>query len=446
MQNKKIFFFLISLVAINILALCSFAGFQMYHLFNKEQVKGISTYQAPVTDPVDQITQLISRGDLLSSSIIKNYSLTDIQQITQSNFPSFSQLSPRYDVSDYTFRYYSNDENGKPITVDANILVPTISDGKEAPLLVFAPSASGLANSCSPLESIEHPTDILTDQLLPYATQGYIVVIPDIEKIATPADIYPFYNAQLESHEMLDAVQAGYTFFTKVKVPTKPQRAVFLAGFSEGGNDAFASKDHLYEYAPFLPIKGIIGIAPMTNVLATLKDNPYLAPYLLYSYEKNIGDNTFHLNQLLQNKWLSSIESDITHTCVSEMAQYYSTDPEKIYTNSFYNAIVHDTVYQQFPELNSLFEENSSGLRPSKLPTLVVQGTADTRVTVADQTAFLKNACDIQNNISLISYDGVNHQQIVQDSFKDIVNWMGNVLNGDVPQSICSKLQAYSSQ
>jgi hypothetical protein len=115
---------------------------------------------------------------------------------------------------------------------------------------------------------------------LSYAAQGFITVLPHWQGYDDPTRKHNYFIARLEASIMLDATRAVYELFNKnllPNVPARPAQAVFYGGYSQGGHGAFAALDAASQYAPELPIKGVVGHATAPDVEAILRERPPLA-------------------------------------------------------------------------------------------------------------------------------------------------------------------------
>lgn len=403
----------------------------------KTSAKSIKTAEA-VTEVASQ-----SNTDVITNvQFASNFSKSQIDGLDKAFYPT-KYFSPAiYDVDKYVIKYKSLDEKNSEIEITSQLFVPKSANNQSFPVYVFGQGTTGLGDQCAP--SKEQP---LVDNwgnyqtyMLSNASQGYIVIFPDYEGFDDPQRLHHYFNARLEARVLLDGARATYEFFNKENLSVKAEQTVFIAGYSQGGHAAFAVSDIAATYAPELPIKGILSYGGTTNIANFLKENPALAPYLVYAYSHFYGNGMVDPVKILLPNLLPTLEETVTTTCIGKIYQKYSSDPKKIYNPAFYEALFLNNLTSSFPDLEKVFSENSSGLKKSNIPALILQGTTDSIVTVSSTKQFIEQACKAGNNITYFEYPGISHYQTRQVSFKDSLDWMKQLSSGEVPESYCKKL------
>jgi predicted esterase len=240
---------------------------------------------------------------------------------------------------------------------------------------------------------------------------------------------------------MLDATRAVYELFNQNLLPqiqARPAQAIFYSGYSQGGHGAFAALDIASQYAPELPIRGVIGHATAPNVEALLRERPPLAPYIIYSYLNHYGDIINPEAVFLPN-WLATFYADASTKCVDEAYEYYPEDPKLLYRPEFIEALYGDRLAETFPAFKEVLESNYVGSSPdTSVPVVLFHGEADNIVTPETNERFIARLCNLGKNVSYKFYPEINHFQTRQFSFVDSITWMRNILSGQSPESQCS--------
>lgn len=389
-----------------------------------------------VSNKVEGISQKVEKR-FLDSSLVTTYTTAQIDRISSNLYPAYSKQLAKYGEDEYMIHFLSTDQNGEPLTIRAQVFVPKGAEGQKFPLFVFGQGTTGLGDQCAP--SMERPEisnwGNYYNHLRTYAGQGFITVFPDYEGFNDDKRVHHYFNAKLESNVLLDATRATFEFLPNITEP-----AVFYAGYSQGGHAAFSVKDNQPEYAPEIPIKGVIGFGATTDITNLVKENPDLAPYLFYSYADFYGKDKVDVSKILASNWLPTFERDVLSKCVSAVPSYYSSNASRVYSAQFYDALFNNTLEADYPELKKLFDENSTGLKSSSVPGLLIQGDPDPIVTVKSQEEFITKACKAGNVITYNKYKGVHHFQTRHVSFKDVTNWMNSILDGNKPTSVCGNL------
>jgi pimeloyl-ACP methyl ester carboxylesterase len=392
--------------------------------------------EVKVVDEVNKNEEKIEKR-LIDATKVASFTTAQIDQLSSNLYPSYSKQSAKYEADEYVINFYSKDEKGNPLVIKSAVFLPKGAENEKFPLFVFGSGTTGVGDQCAP--SLERPTvsnwGNYYNHLRTYAGQGFITVFPDYEGFNDGNRIHHYFNSQLEAHVLLDGTRAAMEFLAENYQP-----AVFYGGYSQGGHAAFAVKDFQPTYAPEIPIKGVIGFGATTDIFNLLKENADLAPYLFYSYADFYGRDRIPIKELIASRFLPTFEKDVLGKCISTVPGYYGTEGSRVYSEKFNKSLFSNTIASDFPELNNLFIENSSGLKSSKVPSLVIQGSTDPIVTVKSQQEFVRAACSRENVITYIEYKGVHHFQTRHVSFKDVTNWMRDRLAGKPVDSVCTHL------
>lgn len=381
------------------------------------------------------------RGSLIESTLLDTFTQAEIDRSNASFYSRAKIPKAIYDVDRYSISFNSTEDDGKPIIIKSQLFVPKMQEGTETPLYVFGQGTTGLGDRCAPSREVPEVSNWgnYRAHMLSYASKGYIVVFPDYEGFNDRARLHHYFNAELEAKVLLDATRATFNFFEKEELSVSPAESVFYAGYSQGGHAAFAVKDLASEYAQELPIKGVIGYGATTDMVALLKENPTLAPYVFYSYSDHYGKEIVDPEEYLLPTLIPTLRRDTITTCIGGIYKLYGYDAKNIYNPAFFDALYNDKLDEAYPSLKKVLDENSSGYSSSDIPSLVLQGTTDPIVTLKSQKEFLRKMCSKKNNLTYLEYQGVHHYQTRQVSFNDTIEWMQNITGGEIPESDCNE-------
>lgn len=340
----------------------------------------------------------------------------------------------------YTVTFNTTDEKGVLLTVKGQLYLPKTTGNDSYPVYVFGSGTTGLDDQCAPskeITSIDNWGDY-NAHMLSYATQGYIVFFPDYEGFNDLARMHHYFNSELEAKVMLDGARATYDFFTEVDSSIKPQKAVFLAGYSQGGHAAFAAKDFHQQYAPDVPLKGVIGYASANDVIALLQENPSLAPYLVVAYQDFYGKEAVDFTKILSTRWLDTLQIDAVSKCISDASKYFDNTPDGMYIPEFKEALYNDFEGEHtFNEFERVLRLNNTGFNKSDIPMLMLQGSADPITSQESAEEFVDKACQNGNRLTYMLYENVHHYQTRQVSYMDTVQWMQSILKEQPVQNEC---------
>jgi pimeloyl-ACP methyl ester carboxylesterase len=260
--------------------------------------------------------------------------------------------------------------------------------------------------------------------MLAYAATGYITIFPDYLGFNDPQRPQRYFSHKAEGQMMLDAARAVYRFFELHDSVVRPAQAVFTAGYSQGGHAAFAAADLSEDYAPEVPLSGMIGFAPTTDVAALFREGAYYAPYILYTYSQMYGRDTIDPSDYLQPQWATTLEADVARMCVDRFQRYYPFDGRRLFRPEFNAALHEGRLKTEFTALAAAFEENNSGLSGHGLPALVVQGGEDIIVTTGSQDRFVIALRNMGSDVRYLVFEGVRHRYTRPVGFQASVDWM----------------------
>jgi hypothetical protein len=245
---------------------------------------------------------------------------------------------------------------------------------------------------------------------------------------------------------MLDAARAVYDFFEEPPakdILARPDKAIFLGGYSQGGHGAFSAGRIASSYAPELEIKGLVGHAMSPDVEGLMYDSPRYSPYIIYAYRDFYGSEIVDPAEVFLPKWLPTFQDDVTTKCIDEVFEHYSNDPARMYTPRFRDALYNDRLADEFPLLKARLDANDSNQKayPS-VPLILLHGAADPIVRVRTIEEFVSYLCGEEKNVTYNLYPRVNHFQTRQYSFLDTLMWMEYILDGNTPTSNCRNAAA----
>jgi pimeloyl-ACP methyl ester carboxylesterase len=393
--------------------------------------------------PASLATSQDQRGAILKKEQKGSVGVDEINAVAN-RFLVGGALPAHYAVDWHRLEVQSSDRDDKPLKIVAQLFAPRTEQAASLPIYVFGPGTTGLNDQCAP--SNEQPNERswgdFHSHLLTYAGQGYVAVMPDYEGFNDGPRVHHYYVGEQQARVMLDAARAALRFFDSAPSPAgKPkQNPVFLAGYSHGGYVAFATRDLAPKYAPELRVMGVIGYGPRSEVGTLFRDMPSLGPYVLYSYANYYGADKVPVEKLIQQRWLPTLERDVTNKCIDEVVGYYGDDPAAIFTPEFLAGLNQGTLGQRLPALKQLFDQNKAGVSTAArgVPVLVLHGTKDTVVAPETLQAYMKELCASGGRGQYIAYPNIPHTLIRQTGYQDAVRWMDAVAKGQLPKNDCA--------
>jgi acetyl esterase/lipase len=362
-------------------------------------------------------------GSIIDFEFDRTYSSPEVDGFIEPLFRGYSAPDARYGVDVYFVRYESTYPDGTDARVTAQLFVPRMPDDTERPLYVFGPGSTGIIDPCRP--SREHIAGIhwglYRAHALSFAGQGMVAVVPDYMGLGDDDRVQPFFQADAGAYLMLDAIRAAHGFLRDAGEP-RPDR-VFLAGYSQGGHAAFAAADFRERYAQEVRIDGIIGYGPTTDMYALLEEFVVVGPLVAYSFRNRYGPDRFDPEMILQDRWLSTLDVDVTRQCIGGIQDYYPWQPRSLYRESFADALSNGAVGRHYPEIDRILRKHSVGLSGHGVPALILQGTDDIVVYPDSQTEFVKKLRDAGSEVRYLVYDNERHD-VRQAAYFDVLEWI----------------------
>jgi pimeloyl-ACP methyl ester carboxylesterase len=383
-------------------------------------------------------------GTVTSITFGQQYTAADISQAVTQFFGSYTYAGSRFAVQAFSITFTSKDYDGTPVAIHAQVFVPSVKEPAQLPVYVFASGTTGIGDLCAP--SLEQPTKRrwgwYRENMLAYASRGYLVIFPDYTGFNDASRPQRYFSKKAEGYMLLDAIRAMFNFFNQREVTelaVRPARAVFVGGYSQGGHAAFAAADLHAEYAPEVPLTGVITYGGTTDVEALLREGAAYGPLVLYYYMMMYGQGQVNPADFLLPQWLPTFESDASTMSVDVFQHHFGFDASRLYTPKFLTALKQGTLAATFPALSQLLADNRTGYGGHKLPALVIQGGDDFIVTTKTQTQFVTHLQELGSEVQYRILPHVTHRDTRAAGFAASVSWMqARLLELGLPLPIAS--------
>lgn len=379
-------------------------------------------------------------GDLLEVTSLGRVDPATIQQQARPTFSGYGMPIIENAVDVYRIRYVTTDLDGSLTPIVAQLFIPVLSDGAgPTALYAFGSGTTGVGEACAPSRESEYgrPLGQYREYLQAYAGRGFIAIIPDYMGFDDPERPQAYFHAVAEAHVMLDAIRATYAFVERELPDMSPPEHVFTAGYSQGGHAAFAVADLRPNYAPDVPLHGMIGFAPTTNVERLLREGPYYAPYIAVSYAHTYGPEVFDPEAILSQRWLPTLMRDTETLCVDRAQAYYPFDANLIYSPAFATALYAQNLEEAFPSIKRVLDANRTGLSGHGLPALIIQGGQDIIVRDPTQERFVVELCEAGSDTQYANYPEARHRHTKPAGFEDAIAWMKGLVSGGAAPTSC---------
>lgn len=385
-------------------------------------------------------------GKILQSEFVTTHSPESIKAFVDRFYPPEQVLAPQYAVDEYRVVLSSLYRDDEPIEIVAQLYVPRLESEARVPLFVLGAGSTGIDDKCAP--SLEQPEvqnwGSYRGFLLSVATQGYITMLPDYAGFNDPDRIQPYYVAEMAGRVVLDASRAAYDFFdaesdyVQADNTALPADAVFISGYSQGGQTIFAAKDIWQDYAPEVPLAGVVGYAPVVNMQSHMLTLPIAAPYRMVAYADYYQTDDVDFDAIFLDRWVPTMPEDTVEMCIFDAAGYYSMNANEMYKPEFLAALEDGTVAEAYPEINALFELNNPGFVPNDVPALIIQGTQDRTIPMPLHEQFVEKYCTAGGQYTEFLYQDVTHFRVREVSYREVLDWMNAVASGETPRNDCA--------
>jgi acetyl esterase/lipase len=379
-------------------------------------------------------------GDVLELRSIGRLEPAQVRRQIASLFSNAGIPSTPYAVRRYRIRIATRDLQNRPTSVAAILDVPVRGASARPSIMVIGAGTTGVADQCAP--SKEQPRLQLWGDYpaanLAYASAGYVAITPDYLFFDDPQRLQPYFVSKAEAQIMLDAARAVRGLALNGRLGVTPANSVFMSGYSQGGHAAFAGADYQSRYASDVPLKGVIGFGTTSDVGGLMRQDARFAPYIMASYRQTYG-KSIERDEVLVQRSLENFDRNMANRCVDAISTYYPTQATRAYREDFRKDLLAFSLSEDFPALARALTENNAGFHQSAqdIPGLLVQGSADTIVTNAQQRAFANRMCALNRRVRYSEYRGVPHTQTRQFGFRESINWMNAIINGQTAPSSC---------
>lgn len=374
-------------------------------------------------------------GNLVSVSFVATRSMDEILEMSEPMFDVYSVPEMEYEVDLYRISYESTDFDGSITEVGANLFVPRAAAGEALPLLVFGSGTTGVSDHCAPSreEPLVRRWGHYEANMLAYASNGIVTVFPDYLGFNDPDRPQRYFSRDAEGHVMLDAVRAARRFFDKEDPGVALSEFVFLAGYSQGGHAAFSAADLQPIYAPDVELDGVVSYGGTMNVEALLREGPYYAPYIFYTYHRMYGSQGVRPEKYLLDRWTATMSEDVEKMCVDEFQVFYPFDGTQLYRPEFHRALMARRLGEEYRDLKLALDANLAGLSGHGVPSLIIQGEHDVIITPSAQEEYVQRLCESGSPTRYLVLESVRHRFTRAAGFEHTLPWMAEIMTGTVP-------------
>lgn len=224
-------------------------------------------------------------GDVIQCEKVLTATRQELVDLWKKNKVSRFMVPVRYDVDIYEILYASRYPNGDIIRTSGLLFVPQMPDKARRPLLMF--------NHGTQIKH-ERKVGLRYEQAIcvGFATDGYVVGMPDYFGIGKGERIHIYQHAESEAQANIDMIRAIRKLNDSLNLRLNDQ--LFITGYSQGGHAAMATHKYIEECYPeefkvtaSAPMSGAYDMTGVqSRVMYEKYTHPAYLPYLLSGYNE----------------------------------------------------------------------------------------------------------------------------------------------------------------
>lgn len=328
----------------------------------------------------------------------------------------------------YRVLYHSRSATGTDVAVSGMVVVPGGTPPSGGfPIVDWAHGTTGLAIGCAP--SLQGTASIpLLHRLV---AAGDAVAATDYQGLGSPGT--PSYlDGPVEGVDVLDVAEAA-----RALDPARISGRVVVLGYSEGGQAALFAGQMAGADAPGLTVAGVVAVAPVADVteLAPLTRAGHGEPgtgfAVMAAWAWSQTDAGFPLDQVLTRS-ATGIAAELASGCSGAAVARFATIPVDRVFEPGWSAV---------PAVRATLDANRPGYAPLRIPTVVVQGTAD-RIVPLDTTRrlFVDRLCRAEHDPAALDVvAGATHDSVLGAASGTILTWVARRLAGEPARTSCPR-------
>lgn len=326
--------------------------------------------------------------------------------------------------------YTTSGQDGDITLATGLVIVPENAPAEPLPVILWTHGTTGIALDCAPT--------LLADPLgagalqfsdLPLE-QGWAIVAPDYLGLGA-SEPHPYIVGVPAAQSSLDAVRAARQLDS-----ASLSDDTVVWGHSQGGGVALWVGIEQAEYAPDVPVLGVVALAPASNLpgfIDTLMAGPVgpiFGGYIVRGYADWYDDVDF---EEYVRPGARFSQKRLADRCLSEpsfLANLASILIREPYTQADVRA---GPLYERL-------QENVPG-EVAGLPLFIGQGESDPLIIPAAQEDFVTSLCDSGQVVEYYTYSGRDHLGLVADdspALNDVMQWTEARFAGESPPASCA--------
>lgn len=415
----------------------------------KQEIKGYPELAGsePWQDQLGART-LADRGALLRVVHAATVSQAELSR-SPFSIPSLGPPTNGYEL--FVLQYVSEGRPGVATAVSALAYLPT-GGARGVPLVAIEHGGSGVGPTCGPSH-----VPLLTDPLaIPLVARGYAVLAPDYAGMGVDNGMTSFLVGAAEAAATLDGVRALRRFHDPRFDAAQLGTDFFVAGHSQGGHAALFTHQ-LFDPSIGVRLLGSVAIAPGLGSAKQWAKN-FSDPARPLGGLETAAAASLYAHALYAGRpdpstWLSAgaqarLPALLHDVCLPQLPVFcWAAFPTlgDLYQPSFLAAAAacnFDGACPGFEPWASALVANEPGRFTSAVPSLILQGLADTVVEAASTGCIVARMTERRTPVQACAYLGADHVSVLEHAVPDMVRWIIARRAGQTPDRCIARLAA----
>lgn len=293
------------------------------------------------------------------------------------------------------------------------------------PLVAWAHGTLGIADICAPSWTGFKSRD--ASYMNRWLEAGFAVVATDYQGLGGPGP-HPYLDWRVAGRSVLDSVRAALAMKSGVI-----SNQMLIAGQSQGAGSALGAARLSREYAPELKVLGMVA----TGLNSTFPDGPVSLPVrdsanMFLSFASGgVRDDGPKIEDLVSAKGMQLLDKS-RQACTREIAML----ARELKVGSLAEALA--IPMDQFASIR--LPVTDMPMEKIEVPLMIATGLADDTVTPIRQYAAASALCASGNNVTWLTYRGLDHDDAMHGSFEDSLTFARTLMTGEKVSPNCAQI------
>jgi uncharacterized membrane protein HdeD (DUF308 family) len=327
--------------------------------------------------------------------------------------------------------YTTTHGDGSAAVASGIVVAP--DDSKAHPVIAWHHGTTGFDESCAPSLATDPFGSGAMFVLPDVIARGWTMVATDYIGLGTQGP-HPYLIGKDSARAELDAVRAARDLDG-----TRLSKQTVAWGHSQGGGAALWTGAIDADYAPDVPLEGVVALAPASDLTALVGHLPdvtggsVFASFVMSGYSGVYPDVTF-------GEYIRP-GAEVT---VREMSRRCLAAPDMLVSVLSLLALSDDPeIFRKDPATGPLGERLKQNLPPSQsaVPVLLGQGMDDDLIGYDMQSRYAAGLCGAGTYIDFRGYDGRDHLSLVaadSPAMDDVFAWTADRFDGVEASAACA--------